>query len=97
MGPERRTPEELTEGQRMLVMIRRGEHIGKDTGYRINGEPVLAEDFSLLCPEPDHVIDFLRGIEKVRYTNPKKFKEGREVAQKSFDAYFPVKKEEPRG
>lgn len=81
-GPEF---EPKPDGERWLELLGYGHLKGQPTGYAIDGVPVMAEDFNLLCD--DHVRPVLTGLESLDEDDPR-YPDFLRVAQQSFQKYF---------
>lgn len=81
-GPE---VEPKPDGERWLELLGYGHLKGQPTGYAIDGVPVMAENFNLLCD--DHVRPVLTGLESLDETDPR-YPTFLKAAQDSFQHYF---------
>lgn len=85
INPEGAPEEAVSEGLRWLRLIDREDYKDQQTGYAIDGEPVLVENFHLLCDA--HARPLFVVLEKIGPDHPK-FEAYRTVAAKMFDKYF---------
>lgn len=78
-------PQSKPDGERWLELIGYGHLKGRPTNYEIDGQPVLAEQFDMLCGE--HARPIFAGLESLSLEDPnRKIFIG--VAQKAFKSYF---------
>jgi len=82
-------PQEKPEGERWLELIGYGHLKGQPTGYEIDGEPVLAEQFDLLCGEEGREMA-RRVFTALEHMDPRdpRYEKFLGAARGSFDRYF---------
>lgn len=73
------------DGERWLELIGYGHMKGQPTNYEIDGQPVLAENFDILCGE--HAGPIFRGLETLDPQDPR-YDAFIAVARKAFQSYF---------
>lgn len=78
-------PQQKPDGERWLELIGYGHLKGQPTGYEIDGQPVLAEEFDKLCGE--HARPVFAGLESLSPQDPR-YDKFIGVAQKAFESYF---------
>ncbi|HTE57199.1 MAG TPA: hypothetical protein VK694_00490 [Verrucomicrobiae bacterium] len=80
------------DGERWLELIGYGHLKGQPTGFELDGQPILAEEFDKLCG--DHARPIFAGLETLDREDPR-YERFRGVARKAFQSYFgPVEAEE---
>lgn len=78
-------PQEKPEGERWLELIGYGHLKGQPTGFAIDGQPVLAEQFDRLCG--DHARPIFAALETLDPSDPK-YELFMRTARKAFKGYF---------
>jgi hypothetical protein len=76
---------ERPDGERWLELIGYGHLKGQPTGYEIDGKPVLAENFNVLCDE--WVRPIFVGLENLDPTHPD-YEASVAVVREKFDEKF---------
>ena len=84
MTPER-SAQEKPQGERWLELIGYGHLKGRPTGYELDGRPVPAEEFDLLCAE--HAGPIFTALEHLDKNDPR-YEQFIDVARKAFEGYF---------
>lgn len=79
------TPQQRSEGVRWLEIIGYGHLQGQETGYELDGQPVLAEQFDRLCGE--HARPIFTALERLSPDDPR-YDRFLGVARKAFEGYF---------
>lgn len=82
---QEKTPQEKTEGERWLELIGYSHLKGQSTGFQIDGQPVLAEQFDQLCGE--HARPIFTALERLDPNDPR-YEQFMGVARKAFEGYF---------
>ncbi len=85
MSEQAETPQPKPDGERWLELIGYGHLKGQPTGYEVDGQPVLAEQFDKLCGE--HARPIFAGLETLSPDDPR-YDKFIGVAQKAFQSYF---------
>jgi hypothetical protein len=78
-------PQQKPDGERWLEMLGYGHLKGQPTGYEVNGEPVMAEQFDLLCR--DNVAPMFVALERMDPADPR-YKKFIGIGQAAFKKYF---------
>ena len=79
------SPQEKPDGERWLDLIGYGDLKGQPTGYEIDGQAVLAEQFDMLCGE--HARPIFKALERLDPSDPR-YKQFIGIARKAFEGYF---------
>lgn len=78
-------PQQKPDGERWLDLIGYGHLKGQPTRFEVDGRPVLAEQFDLLCG--DHARPIFTALESLGPSHPR-YEEFIGVARKAFEGYF---------